>query len=124
MVRCTFVGPGVWKDRCGKLWSATQNDNPDVLRERDFDSIDDRDDLQFMITYGEMLEQHIDVVPEVPGDKIHETPEVIPEIPEIIPDVQVEVQEEIPVIPEVQVEVQVAPEDKKATKAQQIKIGK
>lgn len=51
-----YCGNGVWKDAKGKCWSRIEKPAVDILASRSFEQndYDRRDDLKFMVKYGEM----------------------------------------------------------------------
>lgn len=51
----TYVGSSVWKDAKGEFW-ARENKTQNILSERQYDmsEYEDREDLKFMVKYGEM----------------------------------------------------------------------
>ena len=51
-----YCGNGVWKDAKGKCWSRIEKPTVDILASRSFEQndYDRRDDLKFMVKYGEM----------------------------------------------------------------------
>lgn len=55
-----YVGGGVWKDSCGKLWANT-NRTDNILCERHYsrEEYETRDDIKFMVEYGEMRAIHV-----------------------------------------------------------------
>ena len=57
----TFIGNSVWKDDNGQLWCAKKHDNPDVKATRTLE-VEGRDDLEFMVRYGEMKKVDIEEV--------------------------------------------------------------
>lgn len=52
----TYVGNGVWRDAEGKCWSRTERADANILSTRSYsqDEYDKRDDIKFMVKYGEM----------------------------------------------------------------------
>lgn len=51
-----YIGNGVWKDSIGDHWSRTDKPNARILSTRSYDEeeYNKRDDLKFMVKYGEM----------------------------------------------------------------------
>ena len=51
-----YVGNGTWRDSKGEHWSRTEKPNVRILSTRSYDmsEYDNRDDLKFMVKYGEM----------------------------------------------------------------------
>lgn len=52
----TYVGNGVWRDSEGKGWARTENRGAGILATRSYSKAeyDKREDLNFMVKYGEM----------------------------------------------------------------------
>lgn len=49
-----YIGASIWRDEEGKYWASEKSDN--ILTERQFtaEEYDRRDDIKFMVQYGEM----------------------------------------------------------------------
>lgn len=52
----SYIGNGVWRDAKGKCWSRNERKDVDILSTRSYDKgeYEERDDLKFMVKYGEM----------------------------------------------------------------------
>lgn len=52
----SYIGNGVWRDAKGKCWSRNERKGVDILSTRSYDKgeYEERDDLKFMVKYGEM----------------------------------------------------------------------
>lgn len=52
----SYIGNGVWRDAEGKCWSRNERNDVDILSTRSYDKdeYEERDDLKFMVKYGEM----------------------------------------------------------------------
>ena len=52
----TYIGNGVWRDSEGKGWARTENRGAGILATRSYSKAeyDKREDLNFMVRYGEM----------------------------------------------------------------------
>lgn len=52
----TYVGNGVWRDAKGVCWSRVEKVNVNILTTRSYDEAEynEREDLKFMVKYGEM----------------------------------------------------------------------
>lgn len=52
----TYLGGGVYRDSKGECWSRTDNEHANILSTRAYavDEYEAREDLKFMVQYGEM----------------------------------------------------------------------
>lgn len=52
----SYIGNGVWRDAKGKHWSRNERKDANILSTRSYNKseYDEREDLKFMVKYGEM----------------------------------------------------------------------